>query len=179
MKYFISRKRIRLLFLILISFVLFASADAYPQDNHHQMNDSTLMHRQHMIHSDSPEVMPFDMNKVTHYFIKTDSGGILMIRTKDSRDTAQARLILSHLEKEYKLFSNADFRDPETLHGVDMPGLRVLSGSKGKYKVEFKKLSDGAQLTFSTKDSEVKNAIHTWFDAQLKDHGSDAKSTLD
>jgi hypothetical protein len=175
----ISDDKIRFLFLVLTSYFLLISADAYPQDNHHQMNDSTLIHRQHMIHSDSPEVMPFDMDKVTHYFIKTDSGGILMIRTKDARDTAQARLIVSHLEKEYKLFSNADFRDPKLLHGADMPGLHILTRSKGKFKVEFRKLKDGAQLTFTSKDPEVKNAIHTWFDAQLRDHGSDAKSRLD
>ncbi len=179
MKSFLTQNLPGLFLIMLVLSVLFTAGKAFSQDNHHQTNDSTLMHRQHMIHEDSPMVMPFDMNKVTHYFIKTDSGGILMIRTKDIRDTAQAGLVVSHLEKEYRLFSNADFRDPKTLHGADMPGLHILSKSKGKFKVEFRKLKDGAQLTFSSKDPEVKNAIHKWFDAQLRDHGSDAKSRLD
>ncbi len=62
---------------------------------------------------------------------------------------------------------------------MNMPGLKVLSGSKGKYNVEFKELPDGAQLTFISKDSAVIDAIHVWFDAQLKDHGRDAKNRLD
>jgi hypothetical protein len=37
-------------------------------------------------------------------------------------------------------------------------------------------LSDGAKLTFASKDTTVINAIHVWFDAQLKDHGKDARS---
>ena len=123
--------------------------------------------------------MPFDMNKVTHYFIKNDQGGVLIIKTKNKKDTAQAALIQSHLKKECKLFSNADFGDPKTLYGMNMPGLKILSGSKGKFKVKYKNLSDGGQLTFNSKNSEIINAIHKWFDAQLKDHGSDAKSSLD
>ncbi len=170
--------------LIVFAFsCLLANNYSYPQDknNHinHHMNDSTLMHRQHMIHTESHMVMPFDMNKVTHYFIKNDAGGVLMIKTKNKKDTAQAALVQSHLKKECKLFSKADFRDPKTLHGMNMPGLKVLSGSKGEFDVKFKKLSDGAKLTFASKDSVIVNAIHVWFDAQLRDHGSDAKSRLD
>jgi hypothetical protein len=141
-----------------------------------QPQDSTLMHRQQVIHSKSPMVMPFMMNKVTHYFIKTDSGGVLEIKAKDAKDSTQISLIRNHLEKEQSLFSTADFRDPKTLHGMDMPGLKVLSKSKGKYSVDYSELPDGARLTFSSKDSVVIDAIHTWFDAQLRDHGSDAKS---
>ncbi len=167
--------------LALIS--LFTFCNSYSQDktdsSNHNMNDSTMVHRQHMIHSESHIVMPFDMNKVTHYFVKNDLGGILMIKTKDIKDTAQARLVRSHLKKEYSLFSNGDFSDPKTLHGMNMPGLKVLSQSKDKFKVDYKELPGGAQLTFISKNPEVINAIHRWFDAQLKDHGNDAKSKLD
>ena len=168
-------------FLIAFPFsYLFIVGNIYPQDNHsnHSMSDSTSLHRQHMIHSMSPEVMPFDMNKVTHYFIKTGTGGILMIKTKDVNDTVQVVKVQSHLKKEYNLFSNGDFRDPETLHGMNMPGLKVLSQSKDKFKVHYKKLADGARLTFNSNDPKVIDALHRWFDAQLKDHGSDAKSKL-
>ncbi len=140
------------------------------------MNDSTMMQRQQMIHSRSHLVMPFDMSKVTHYFIKTNTGGVLRIKAKDPKDTLQISLIRNHLEKEENLFSKANFSDPKTLHGMDMPGLQLLSESKNKFKVDYKKLPDGAKLTFSSKDTTVTNAIHVWFDAQLKDHGKDARS---
>ncbi|MFZ0456478.1 MAG: hypothetical protein WCE54_19620 [Ignavibacteriaceae bacterium] len=129
-----------------------------------------------MIHKRSPMVMPFNMSKVTHYFIKTKDGGNLIIKTKNPKDTVQAALVREHLKKEQALFSNANFRDPKTLHGMNMPGLKILSKSKGKFKVDYKELADGAQLEFTSKDSVVISAIHKWFDAQLRDHGSDAKS---
>jgi len=166
-----------ILFILFIS-GFFLSNRAFAQDENNE-SDSTNMHRQHMIHSMSPEVMPFKMDKVTHYFIKDSTGGILMLKTKDPGDTTQAALVQSHLYKECSLFSNADFRDPRTLHGVEMPGLKTLSESKGEYKVEYEKLSDGAKLTFISQNAEVINAIHLWFDAQLRDHGRDAKSRLD
>ena len=167
-------------FTIVVLTCWFISGSIIAQDiNHnenHQMNDSAMMQRQEMIHTRSHMVMPFDMSKVTHYFIKTGNGGILMIKAKDSKDTLQISLIRSHLKKEKALFSNADFKDPRTLHGMNMPGLKILSESKSKFNVNYKKLSDGAKLTFASKDSTVINAIHVWFDAQLKDHGRDAKS---
>ena len=174
--------KIKYTFIVFSFSFLLININSYPQDkskqNNHNMNDSTLMHRQHMIHMESPMVMPFNMNKVTHYFIKNNKGGILMIKTKDINDTTQAKLVQKHLKKECKLFSQADFRDPKSLHGKNMPGLKILSASKDKFIVEYKKLSNGAQLTFSSKEAEIIDAIHKWFDAQLKDHGTDAKSSL-
>ena len=166
------------IFLFLFPVILLFAQDKSGH-KHHTTNDSTLMHRQNMIHSRSPMVMPFDMNKVTHYFIKTDNGGVLEINSKDLNDQTQISLIREHLKKEKILFSNADFRDPKTLHGKNMPGLKILSESGKKYEVEYKELPAGASLTFGSKDSSVVDAIHKWFDAQLKDHGKDAKSHED
>ncbi len=179
MKHYKIPIKTKLLIFVIIISCLIININSFAQDKNQNMKDSSLMHRQHMIHSESPMVMPFNMNKVTHYFLKNESGGILMIKTKDKKDTTQLKLVRAHLQKEYKLFSNADFRDPKTLHGLNMPGLDVLSKSKGKFKVEYKNLSNGAELNFISKDSKVIKAIHTWFDAQLKDHGKDAKSSLD
>ena len=182
MKIISITKGIKYILIVFAFSCLLHNNNSYPQNknrhNYHSLNDSTLMHRQHMIHMESPTVMPFNMDKVTHYFIKNDQGGVLMIKTKDMNDTTQAKLIQKHLKKEYKLFSQADFRDPKSLHGKNMPGLKILSESKGKFIVEYKELAYGAQLTFSSKESEVIDAIHKWFEAQLKDHGTDAKSSL-
>ncbi|HEX2867740.1 MAG TPA: hypothetical protein VHO03_11900 [Ignavibacteriales bacterium] len=95
----------------------------------HKMNDSTMMKRHHMIHEKSSMVMPFDMDKVTHYFIKIGDGGNLSLRVKSPKDTAQVGLIREPLKKEQALFSKADFRDPKALHGKNIPGLKKLSQS--------------------------------------------------
>ncbi|HKJ80685.1 MAG TPA: hypothetical protein VJ954_01575 [Ignavibacteriaceae bacterium] len=174
-----SRPVLHKTILLLILLTTFLVAQEKSDHTHHTMNDSTLMHRQHMIHSKSPMVMPFDMSKVTHYFIKTEGGGVLEIKVKDPVDKTQISLIRKHLGKERILFSKADFRDPKTLHGKNMPGLKTLSEYAGKYKVEYEELPLGARLTFNSKNPTVINALHNWFDAQLKDHGKDAKKHLD
>ena len=152
------------------------SVFAQQNKNNNQTNDSTLMMRRHMIHSRSSLVMPFNMNNVTHYFLDTKSGGILKIKAKNPEDTVQIKLIRDHLKKEHALFSKGNFADPETLHGMNMPGLKILSSSKDKYKVAYKELFDGAQLTFTSEDPKVIKALHIWFAAQLRDHGKDAKN---
>ena len=172
--------QLKTVFAIVFLMSPFLSGNLLARDIHHHpclmRKDSTLMQRQEMIHSRSHMVMPFDMNKVTHYFIKTNNGGVLRIKAKDPADTLQISLIRQHLHKEGILFSKADFKDPKTLHGMHMPGLKTLSGAKGKFTVNYQQLPDGAKLTFASKDAAVIDALHVWFDAQLRDHGSDAKS---
>ncbi len=183
MKKFLADSKFKYIFLFQVLTCLLINNNLYSQDDQHkkdlQKDDSVMIHRQHMIHSDSHMVMPFDMNMATHYFIKGDKGGTLMIKTKKTDDSSQTALIRNHLKKEEELFSNADFKDPQTLHGKDMPGLDVLSASKGKFDVKYYEIPQGAELIFESRDTTVISAIHKWFDAQLKDHGKDAKSKLD
>ena len=130
--------------------------------------------RQEYIHNRGVMVMPFDLNKTTHLFTKTDQGGVQKILVKDPQDTEQVELIRTHLQKEKELFDNGDFSDPSSLHGESMPGLSVLEQSADRLEVEYADLPDGAQLTYLTDDEEVIDALHIWFMAQLQDHGMDA-----
>ena len=130
--------------------------------------------RQAEIHDRGSLVMPFDLNKTTHYFQQTDTGGVMQIKTINPDNQEQILLIRQHLQKEADLFADADFSDPESLHGADMPGLPTLSSAFGKFSVQYAELADGAQLTYQTDDPEVITAFHQWFMAQLMDHGSDA-----
>ena len=119
-------------------------------------------------------VMPFDLNKTTHLFTKTDQGGVQKIQVKDPKDTEQVELIRTHLQKEKELFDDGDFSDPATLHGEAMPGLSVLEQSADKLEVEYTDLPPCAPLTYLTDDEKVIDALHMWFMAQLQDHGMDA-----
>lgn len=156
--------------IIIISFtiLLLAGAGAIV---YHQKQTQT---RQEYIHERGTMVMPFDLNKTTHIFNKTEQGGVQKIRVKDPQDTEQINLIRTHLKKEKELFDSGDFSDPSSLHGGSMPGLSVLEQSADKLKIEYSDLSDGAQLTYLTADEEVIDALHLWFMAQLQDHGMDA-----
>jgi hypothetical protein len=98
----------------------------------------------------------------------------MQVRVKNPQDQEQINLIRAHLKQEQENFVNADFSDPKTLHGENMPGLSVLSQSQGQFTSEYQDLEDGAQLTFKTQKPEIINALHMWFMAQMTDHGSDA-----
>lgn len=180
--YLTYKKFFNIIFVLYFVFILTLTGNtSYFHSNNQcfQIHDSTMTHRQHMIHTKSPMVMPFDMDKVTHYFLKTETGGNLLIKVKDKKDTMQIALVRNHLKKEQTLFLNSNFKDPQTLHGIDMPGLKILTNSKGKFDVIYNELPEGAELMFESKDSLVIDAIHKWFDAQLSDHGNDVKRRID
>ncbi len=121
-----------------------------------------------------PQVMPFDLSKTRHIFKMTETGGVQQVIAKDPGDREQIALIQQHVQHEATRFGSGDFSDPTSLHGNDVPGLKDLSVSVSRIKVESTPLPNGAQITFTTDDRRLITAIHQWFGAQLSDHGQDA-----
>lgn len=120
--------------------------------------------------------MPFDQGKTVHRFRATAHGGVETITVNDPDDGTQVRLVRQHLTHERDLFAGGDFGDPMAIHGMHMPGLDVLrrGAAAGRVSITYDSLPDGARLTYSTNAAELVDALHTWFDAQLMDHGSHA-----
>ncbi|MDP1557926.1 MAG: aspartate carbamoyltransferase [Nitrosomonas sp.] len=120
-------------------------------------------------------VMPFDLDKTTHIFSKTDTGGIQQVIVKDKSDTEQINLIRSHLSEITEEFNQGNFSNPEKIHGATMPGLAEMKAAKsGQINIVYKELPDGAEITYTTHIEKLKLAIHQWFDAQLSDHARHA-----
>lgn len=120
-------------------------------------------------------VMPFDLEKTTHIFTQTSSGGIQQVIAKNKSDTEQINLIRVHLSGISNEFKHGNFSNPEKIHGTNMPGLAELKAAQsGQIKFEYEELPDGAQITYSTEVEKLKHAIHQWFDAQLSDHARHA-----
>lgn len=120
-------------------------------------------------------VMPFDLEKTTHIFTQTSSGGIQQVIAKNKSDTEQINLIRVHLSEISNEFKRGNFSNPEKIHGKDMPGLAELKAAQsGQIKFEYEELPDGAQITYSTESEKLKRVIHQWFDAQFSDHACHA-----
>lgn len=120
-------------------------------------------------------VMPFELEKTTHIFSKTDTGGIQRVIAKDQSDSEQISLIRLHLSQITQEFQRGDFSNPEKIHDATMPGLAELKAAKsGQIKIVYKELPDGAEITYATHIEKLKRAIHQWFDAQLSDHARHA-----
>lgn len=134
-----------------------------------------LHHRQSMIHDRGSMVMPFNLSTTTHVFNKTDTGGVQRITVdKDGSDEDVSR-IRSHLQSITEEFDKGNFSDPATLHGNQMPGLQTLQERHERLNVTYSEIDEGAKVAYRTQDTVVVNALHDWFDAQLRDHGPDAQ----
>lgn len=140
----------------------------------YQQHQTALANRQAMIHENGSKIMPFDLNHTSHIFKKTLNGGIQQVVIKDIKDNEQIPMIRLHLQREAQLFQKGNFSDPSGLHGEEMPGLKELSQGAENITISYADLPNGAQISYSTKDTTLINAIHQWFDAQTSDHGNDA-----
>lgn len=119
-------------------------------------------------------VMPFDLERTTHQFTKSDTGGVQTVVADDPQDTAQITLIRQHLVAEVDRFRRGDFTDPARIHGTEMPGLDALRTHDGGITIDYSTVPDGGRVTYTTGDAELRDALHHWFDAQVSDHGPHA-----
>ena len=121
------------------------------------------------------QVMPFSLEQTTHIFTKTEKGGLQQVIVKETSNIEQVKLLQGHLSKISREFAQGDFSDPAKIHGEDMPGLAELRKAKpGEIRVEYKELSNGAQIDYSTDDPALIEAVHQWFEVQLSDHARHA-----
>jgi hypothetical protein len=118
-------------------------------------------------------VMPFDIDRTTHHFRKSASGGVQQVVSKDG-DPWEIALIRKHLAAEAGRFQHGDFSDPSNIHGPEMPGLKALATGARRIDIRYTELPSGAQIAYETRDPTLVSAIHTWFDAQVQEHGRHA-----
>ena len=121
------------------------------------------------------DVMPFSLKATTHIFTKTAEGGTQRVVAKNASDAEQVKLVREHLHGIQAQFLKGDFSGPSHIHGSDMPGLAELKAAKpGQIAIVYRDVEGGAELGYRTTDARLVGALHTWFDAQLSDHGADA-----
>ena len=130
--------------------------------------------RQDSVAAVGRQVMPFDLDRTTHVFQKTESGGLQHVFSDDG-DAEQIRLVRAHLEEEAAKFAQGDFHDPEMIHGNDMAGLHALVMGFERLVIVYSDTEEGGQISYSSEDAGLVTAIHEWFDAQLSDHGHHAQ----
>lgn len=131
--------------------------------------------RQAEIESRSRQVMPFDLERTTHRFTKSTSGGVQTVTADNPDDAKQVTLIREHLTEEVARFGKGDFGDPASIHGGEMPGLQQLQQGHGDIGIRYAEVPSGAQITYSTANASLITALHAWFDAQVTDHGRHAE----
>jgi hypothetical protein len=132
--------------------------------------------RQAEIAARSRQVMPFDLERTTHRFTKSATGGLQAVTADDPADAHQIELIRKHLTEEAAGFRNGDYSDPASIHGAEMPGLHELEQGHSRIDIRYAHTPAGAQITYTTSDPSLVQALHAWFDAQVSDHGTHAET---
>lgn len=122
------------------------------------------------------EVMPFDLDRSTHFF-ETDERGGLQTVVSDDGDTSQVTAIRTHLKEEAERFAIGDFHDPAMIHGDDMAGLHALVTGADRITIEYRDVELGGEIRYASEDDALVVAIHDWFAAQLRDHGEHAQGS--
>ncbi|MGN9837262.1 hypothetical protein ACTMTI_03955 [Nonomuraea sp. H19] len=140
-----------------------------------QNEQQALAARQSEIAAKSRQVMPFDLERTTHRFAKSATGGVQTVTADDPADAQQVNLIREHLTEEAAGFSRGDYGDPASIHGTDMPGLHDLEQGHSRIDIRYTEMPAGAQITYTTSDPSLVKALHSWFDAQVTDHGQHAE----
>lgn len=131
--------------------------------------------RQRQVAERGSEVMPFDLGATTHVYEKTVNGGVQEVVADDPDDTENVAAIREHLREEADAFSRGEFSDPASIHGEQMPGLAQLEAGAERVEVRYEELPDGARIVLTSEDPGLVGGVHQWFDAQLSDHGDDAR----
>jgi hypothetical protein len=132
--------------------------------------------RQQQVSVLGKDVMPFSLAATLHVFTKDAGGGVQQVVARDKADAEQTSLVRRHLKEIREQFLAGDFSGPSHIHGAQMPGLAELSVAKpGQVSIGYKEVAGGAELAYRTSDPALVAAIHKWFDAQVSDHGKDAR----
>jgi hypothetical protein len=122
-----------------------------------------------------PEVMPFSLAATKHVFTRTAQGGVQRVVARRSADAGQVQLIRRHLREIEAQFGRGDFSGPAHIHGAAMPGLAQLQAAKpGEVAIRYRDVPGGAELAYRSANPELVAALHSWFGAQVSDHGPDA-----
>ena len=159
----------------LVTVGLLTAVPAFAQHAHQHTTHSTDGQRQAEVAKRGTDVMPFSLKATTHIFTKSGDGGTQRVITKDVSDAVQTGLVREHLREIQRRFKQGDFSGPSHIHGNDMPGLAQLKAAKpGQISIAYRDVKGGAELTYRTSNAKLVSALHTWFDAQLSDHGPDA-----
>lgn len=132
--------------------------------------------RQAEVSARGGDVMPFSLSATVHVFDKTPTGGTQRVLARNADDTAQVALVRQHLREIREQFLKGDFSGPSHIHGHDMPGLAELKTAQpGQLGIAYSDTAGGAELVYTTPEAKLVAALHQWFDAQLADHGPDAR----
>lgn len=113
---------------------------------------------------DDQRTAPFDGGRMARTLQPTATGGIEQVVARDPAQVTQLEQVRAHLLESAALFQQGRYEDPARLHGMVMPGSKELESGYARVQVDLAELPSGGQLTFTTSDQGLVQALHSWFE---------------
>lgn len=124
------------------------------------------------------QVMPFNLEQTMHHFSKTPMGGVQQVVVKNPQNQADLIAIQRHLSNLSTRFAAGDFSGPQSIHGQDMPGTKMLALNAQRIRFKYQDLGEGGQIEMLSTEPDLIMAIHQFLDAQLTDHARHAQAGM-
>lgn len=95
------------------------------------------LERQARVAKRGTDVMPFSLKAASHVFTKTAEGGAQRV-VAQTADSAQVKLVRSHLNDIQTEFLNGDFSGPSHIHGNQMPvSSELKAANPGQITIDY------------------------------------------
>jgi hypothetical protein len=115
-------------------------------------------------------VMGFDLDKTTHHFMMTASGGRIEVTVDDRADAANLAAIRTHLRHIASEFAAGRFDAPFATHGETPDGVPTLRQRRATIAYRYHEIPGGAAVEIATKDAAALAAVHEFLRYQIREH---------
>jgi hypothetical protein len=123
-----------------------------------------------MVDKHGDKVMGFSHEKTSHYFVLTQDGGLIEVRTNDIKDTASLEQIRGHFRHIARMFAAGNFNAPMLVHRQDVPGTATMTRLKDALHWDPQEIPHGARITITADNKEALDAVHDFLRFQIADH---------
>jgi len=114
--------------------------------------------------------MGFDLDKTSHHFTLTASGGRIAVTVNDPDDTTDLGAIRMHLRHIAAEFADGRFDAPLATHGAEPDGVAAMREHRASIRYTYREMKSGAAVEIGTKDAAVLAAIHDFLRYQIREH---------
>jgi hypothetical protein len=123
----------------------------------------------HQLQQRGREAMGVDQYTSAHRFEPLPDGGRIELQ-RQVEDSAGVAQIRRHLREIAAAFQAGDFRTPDMVHAMAVPGTDVMAAKKDAIRYQFRELPRGGEVRIETRDPEAVAAVHRFLAFQNSDH---------
>jgi len=116
--------------------------------------------------------MPFDQQQTSHHFRLTQTGGVISVTVNDATDTANLRMIRSHLQAIAADFARGTFDAPFATHGELPSGAAEMRTRRREIVYRYAETGGGGEVRITASTPAALDAVHAFLRYQIRAHAT-------